>query len=370
METKGSKMMKIKNSMVLFILLLIVGIVTACGGGSDPTDSDSSSSDGGNAADSDEIDSSVSLVVVDAGGESGESILVGYIDPFTEKTGVEVIQESPYQFGKLQAMVESGQHLFDVTELTSAEMYLAVDLDLVQELDWDKINPDPIFEEARQPYGIGWQYYSTVMAWKDGTTPLETWADFWDVEKFPGKRALPDNPVFTLPIALLADGVPIDELYPLDMDRAFASLEKIKDHVSIWWEAGSQPPQLLQDGEVDYVASWSGRVVGQEGITATYNQGLLDLSFMVIPKGTDNLNEIFAFFHEMTVAENQLKAAEVLPYSGPSKELNDLLSEEQKQLLPTAEGNYEVQALQDGQWWHENGQEAEERWQQFKLSLN
>ena len=106
-----------------------------------------------------------------------------------------------------------------------------------------------------------------------------------DVEAFPGKRALPDYPSFILPMALLGDGVPVDELYPLDLDRAFASLEKIKDSVAVWWQAGAQPPQLLQDNEVQYAIAWSGRVAGQEGIAYSFNEGQLDLAFFVVPKG-------------------------------------------------------------------------------------
>lgn len=353
----------IKILFAIAFVLLIAACSNSSGGEAESESSNEGNNEGG-------LDSSVELTLLDAGGTSGESVDVGYIEPFTEKTGIKVNHESPFKFGKLKAMVESGQQLYDVVELPSAELYLAMDLDLLEKLDWDVIDPDPLNEEAMMDYGLGFQYYSTIMTWAEGTEPLESWADFWDVEKFPGKRSLPDFPEFALPIALMADGVPKDELFPLDLDRAFESLEKIKDHVSIWWEAGSQPPQLLADGEVAYAASWSGRVIGQPGLEATYNEGLLDLTYFGVPKGNENMAEVQALLHEMTIAENQAKAAEVLPYTGASTELNELLTEEQIELLPTTEGNYEKQALQNGEWWFENGQEAEERWQQFKLGLN
>src|SRR3546814_20896789 len=80
-------------------------------------------------------------------------------------------------------------------------------LDLLEPLDWKAIDPDPIFDEARQEKAIGYQYYTTLMAWRSDAKPVETWQQFWDVEAFPGKRALPNYPTYALPVALLADGV-------------------------------------------------------------------------------------------------------------------------------------------------------------------
>lgn len=334
----------------------------------------SSSSSSGTQTDSQEdgngLDSSVTLTILEAGGESGEYFEEGFIKPFTEKTGIKVLRENPTELGKLQAMVESGQSTYNLVELSSGNVHQALSKGLIQEIDWDLVDPDPLNEEAMLPYAVGYQYYSTIMAWNEEGEELESWADFWDVERFPGKRSLPDFPVFSLPIALLADGVPKEELYPLDIDRAFESLEKIKDHVSVWWTSGSQPPQLLMDGEVAYAATWSGRVVGNnDNIGYTFNEGLLDLSYFVIPKGAKNLKETHALIHEMTLAENQARAAEVLPYSGPNKELTSLLPQDRLDDFPSSEANYDKQSLNDPQWWFENSKEVEERWQLFKLSI-
>ena len=78
---------------------------------------------------------------------------------------------------------------------------------------------------------------------------------------------------------LLADGVPADKLYPLDLDRAFKKLDEIKPHITVWWTSGAQSAQLLNDGEVDMVMAWNGRVsaLTKEGakVAFTYNQGIL-----------------------------------------------------------------------------------------------
>lgn len=354
-----------KTSILLIFLIFLT--LSGCDDSTSRMDSDQPPEEPSSSAD---LDSSVTLRVLEAGGESGEYFEEAYIKPFTEKTGIQVIRESPAEFGKLQAMVESGQHTYDLVELGATNLYRAVEMGLVEKLDWDLIDPEPLTEEGQHPYGVGYQYFSTIMAW-NGDKELTSWADFWDVEKFPGKRSLSDRPEYTLPVALLADGVPKEELYPLDLDRAFESLEKIKDHVAVWWNSGSQPYQLLLDGEVDYVSVWSGRVAGNDdNIGYTYNEGLLALSYMVIPKGAKHIKETSALLHEMTVAENQARAIEILPYTGPSKSIDQYLPKDRLHEFPSSDENYEKQVLFDPQWWVENGKEVDERWQKFKMGLN
>lgn len=362
---------KIFSSIFALLLISLLILFSGCSSSSsNKTETGESKGNTNETSNGEELDSSATLRILEAGGESGEYYEEGFIKPFTEKTGIKVIRENPTELGKLQAMVESGQSTYNLVELSSGNVHQALSKDLIQEIDWDLVNPEPLNEEGKLPYAVGYQYYSTIMAWNEQGKELNSWADFWDTEKFPGKRALPDFPVFSLPIALLADGVPKDELYPLDIDRAFESLEKIKDHVSVWWNSGSQPPQLLSDGEVTYAATWSGRVVGNtENIGYTYNEGLLDLSYFVIPKGAKNLKETHALIHEMTVAENQARATEVLPYTGPSKDLTPLLPEDKLDEFPSSDVNYDKQTLNDPEWWFENSKEVEERWQLFKLSI-
>ena len=294
--------------------------------------------------------------IVEAGGKSGESIEKGYITPFTEKTGIKVVRENPNPLGKLKAMVESGNITVPLYELGSTSMAIAEAAGMLEPLDWEAIDPDPMFDEAKKPYGFGYQYYSTLLAWRADAKPLKTWADFFDVEAFPGKRTLPDNFTLAIPMALLADGVEPDKLYPLDLDRAFKKLNELKAHIAVWWTAGAQPPQLLQDNEVQYAASYSGRVAGMPGIEMTYNQGLLDLAYFVVPKGADPEEKAAAMklLHEMSVAENQAKAAEIVSYTGPSPKLDALLPKDRLAEFPTTEQNKGGQALSQPTWWAEN----------------
>ena len=310
------------------------------------------------------------LRLVEGGGLNGDAIDAAYSKPFTEKTGIKVVRESPNTFGKLRALVESRSGTTQLFELGTASLQQAQTLGLVEKLDWSRIDPLPMFPEAKDDYGMGYQYYSTLMCWREGAKPIETWAQFFDAAGFPGKRTLPDDPVYVLPIVLIASGVPMDKLYPLDVDAAFRRLETVKKDVSVWWKAGAQPPQLLRDNEVQYAASYSGRVVGQKGIEYTYNEANLNIGYISIVKGTPaaQIEAAYKFLREMTDPKNQLAAAQIVPYSGNSPDFERLLVPDKIPAFPTTAANKRVQFFNDQEWWSKNAVDVQKRWQEFTLN--
>ncbi|MCC6719595.1 MAG: extracellular solute-binding protein [Acetobacteraceae bacterium] len=309
--------------------------------------------------------------MIEAGGKSGESIEKGYGDPFTAKTGIKLVRESPAPLGKLRAMVESGKITATLFELGSGTMVHAKSLGLIEKLDWAAINPNPMFPEARNEYGFGYQYYSTGMAWQKGTKPLRSWADFFNTKDFPGKRAIPDYVGSAVPFALLADGVPVDKLFPLDIDRALKKLLSIRKDISVVWKAGAQAPQLLNDGEVQYAIAWSGRIVEEPKLVFNFNGAMADLAFICMIKGSPKEEQAAAakLYHEMSVAKNQARAAEVVAYTGPSPDLDALLPKDKLFMYPTAKVNKDVQWVQNAEYWAEHGEEGNKKWETFKLSL-
>ena len=311
--------------------------------------------------------------ILAAGGQSGDSVQQGYIQPFTAKTGIKVVREdiTSTPLGKLRAMVESGRIDAVLLEIGGPGLAQAIALNLVQPLRWADIDPAPMFPEARHTHGLGYQYYSLAAAWRSDAKAIADWRAFWDVQKFPGKRALPDVPYLSLPIALLADGVAPENLYPIDLDRAFASLARIKAHVAVWWASGAQAPQLLADNEVQYAAAYSGRVVGNPRYGTTFNQGLLNISYFVMPRGAAENQRIAAYrlLREFTLPQNQAEAAKVVAYTGNSPALDDLLPKDRLQQFPTTRDNRARQVLPNDAFWQANAQAVEKRWQQFKLSL-
>lgn len=311
------------------------------------------------------------ILMVEAGGASGESIEKGYIEPLFKKTGIKVVRESPGSLGKLRALVESGQTSTTLFELGSGTILQAKKLGLIENVDWAAVNPAPMFPEAKAEYGFGYQYFSTIMAWRKGAKEPKNFAEFFDTKAFPGKRTLPDFPHYCLPFACQAAGVPIDKLFPLDVDLGFKKLNEIKKDVAVWWKAGAQPPQLMKDNEVQYAICWSGRVVGDPAFGLNFAGGKADLSFIAIVKGSsaDNKAAAYKLFHEMSLPENQAKAAEVISYTGPSPNLDALLPKDKLWQFPTSKQNKEVQYFENAQWWADNGEAVNKKWEAFKLSL-
>jgi putative spermidine/putrescine transport system substrate-binding protein len=309
--------------------------------------------------------------MIESGGLSGDSIQVGYIDPLKAKTGINVLRESPSSLGKLRALVESGQTSTTLFELGSGVVLQAKKLGLIEPIDWAAVAPAAMYPEAKNEYGFGYQYFSTIMAWRAGAKEPKNFEQFFDIKAFPGKRCLPDYPHYLLPFALQAAGVPIDKLFPLDVDTAFKKLNEIKKEVSVWWKAGAQPAQLMKDNEVQYSICWSGRVVGDPAFGLNFAGGKADLSYFGIVKGSKPEDKAAAYklMHEMSLPENQAKAAGVISYTGPSPELDKLLPQDKLWQFPTSKQNKAVQYFENAEWWADNGDAVNKKWEAFKLGL-
>lgn len=303
--------------------------------------------------------------IIESGGTSGESIEIAYGRPFTEVTGVKLMREQPPSLGKLKAMVKSGNVTADLMELSGPGVETARAQGLLDDLDWDLIDPEEMSPEARLPYAFGYQYFALFLASMPDARPVNSWQEFWDTERQPGRRAIPAYARYALPLALLADGVAPDELYPLDIDRALASIDRIKDDL-ILWEAASQTPQLLTSKEAVYVATWD-NVFEEDGFFVNFAPGIWDVAYFVMPKGAPNPELAMKLLHEMSKVENQARAAEVAPIAGPSPTIMDHLDASIVAKMPTSPELRKTQASSDRMWWAEHGEEAERRWSEYTL---
>jgi putative spermidine/putrescine transport system substrate-binding protein len=309
--------------------------------------------------------------MVEAGGRSGESVQAGYIDPFTRKTGIQLERSSPNPLGRLKAIVDDGARDTVLYELPGGSMHAAMTLGLLEPINWARVDPAAMFSEARNDFGFGHQFFSTVMSWRRGVRPPASWADFFNTRDFPGTRAIPEYPNLALPFALLASGVRPNDLFPLDVDAAIAKLTEIKDSVVVWWKSGESPPELMRRGSVDYAIAWSGRIAGEPLIDFTFVDGMLNLSYFTIVKHSTTEDQLAAwqFLHEASLAENQARAAAVISYTGPSPDLEPLLPRDRLDQYPTIKRNKDVQWFQNGDWWEANGAAVADKWERFLDSL-
>jgi putative spermidine/putrescine transport system substrate-binding protein len=199
----------------------------------------------------------------------------------------------------------------------------------------------------------------------------KTWADVWDLKRFPGDRMFWKKPSQTLEVALMADGVAPNKVYPLDVERALKSLDKIKAHVS-WWVSGAQSAQLLIDGDASGGFAWNGRLAGPKASGApvdfSFNQAVLLTDSMVIPRGAKNKHESMEFIEFVLEPDSQANFARRMPYGPVREKAMDQLDPARRAMMPTAPENFSRGVLVNAAWWAQHGADAVERFNNWLLS--
>ena len=248
------------------------------------------------------------LVVCSFGGAYQDAQRKALFEPFSRNTGIK-IRELTYQgtYSEIKEMIKDKG--LDIVDLDSANFLLGEKQGLWAPVDFSVVNRKKFIPGAVHDFGIASIFYSTVIAYSkekypSGTLHPASWADFWDLKEFPGLRALHKSPVVTLEIALLADGVRPQNLYPLDIDRAFKSLDKIKDHI-VWWEYGQEPANLLAQGKVVLSSAWNGRIwaakhLHELPLAVEWQQGFLDIEYWAIPAASKNKENAAKFIEFAT----------------------------------------------------------------------
>ena len=294
------------------------------------------------------------------GGEPQKVQTKAFFEPATKALGVNILQDSHGGYAKIKAQVLSGSPSFDIVALGCAEGARAAKEGLLEPIDYSLIpNAKDIDQRLRSEHTVGEWTFSTVLAWNTKTVknPPTTWAEFWDVKKFPGKRALGGFARQMLEIALLADGVAPDKLYPIDVDRAFKKLEEIKPHLALWWSSGAQSVQILNDGEIDMQAIWNGRVQaaidGGAAAAYTYNQGIFDVECFMVLKGSKNKVSAMKIINIMLDPKNQATAASLIDYGPVNPKAYDtgIIPADRLKRLPSAPENLKKQAQLDAAWY-------------------
>lgn len=261
------------------------------------------------------------------GGALSDAEKEAIIDPFSKLKGIDIVNTSPTETAKIKAMVEANSVEWDLVDVGGRSVWQGADEGFLEELDLSKIpNASTLDPGWVAPHGIATSTGATVMAWSTTAFPdggPQSWADFWDVERFPGARGLYKYFYYNYEAALLAAGLKRDEIYPVTPEKvemALAKIEELKPHVSVWWGSGAQPPQLLSSGELALSSAWSGRVLAAEAEGApvghTYKDGIAWANWWVIPKGSpyaDLAHEAINFALE---PEQQVKFLDLKTY-GP-----------------------------------------------------
>lgn len=325
----------------------------------------------------------VEITYAGSGGGLAQVMDMLFDQPFAEETGIRVKALATVdRISAMRAMMQAGNPIWDVAELTPLEYATASINGWLEPIDWSVADPENrLPDTAKLTDGGIAATFSTVIAARTDKLPegkdMTSWADFWDVETFPGPRAMQDSVMENLEFALIADGVAKGDVYDIlatdeGVGRAFAKLDEIKPHIVTWWSAGAQPVQMLADNEVAFTTAWNGRItqLKQEGVPVKtiWNGGALKPSYVGIMKGTKHKVEAEKYISFMIGdPERSAKFAEMISYPGMVKGLYDHIDPEMGRELPTYPENLEGQFVVDAVFWANHREALQQRWEEWLL---
>jgi len=313
------------------------------------------------------------LVVVNGGGANGSAQKAAYVEPFQKSSGQKVVVvEWNQEMGKLKAMVESKNVSWDVVEMESGDIGRACEEGLLEKIDMSKIgNKTDFMPVALHECGIGMFVWSKVIAYNADVlkTAPTSWADFWNVKKFPGKRGMRKGAHYNLEFALMADGVLTKDVYKVlstkeGVARAFKKLDEIRPYIQ-WWEAGAQPPQYLVAGDVVMTTAYNGRIdaAQREGknLQVVWTGSIYDLDYWSVPKGSPNKVAAEQFIAFASSPDAQKNYSTKIAYGPVNNQALKLLDEKILANLPTSPRNIKDAMQMNLRFWTDQGEELEKR---------
>ncbi|MEV0244483.1 ABC transporter substrate-binding protein [Streptomyces sp. NPDC050674] len=321
------------------------------------------------------VASSRTLVVRNFGGSYGEANRKAVYDPFTRETGIR-IKTVVLGHAEMLAQIKEGRPRFDVMDIDMTNLVLFEHEGASEPLDYGRLKNTRnagIPQSLLTPNGVGKSYWASVLAYRtdvfDGRKP-ESWADFWSVEGFPGRRAMQGEVDWPeLEFALLADGVPLDGLYPLDADRAFRVLDEIRGSVRTFWEYGAEPGELLSRGGVVASSTWAGRLQSlvERGSPVAYewNGARRQSNGYGIPKGSANPDAAYRLIDFALRPEVQAHMARLYPDGPVVPAAYGHLTESTAVHLPSTPGHLLSGFDLDIEWWLKHGNSVTRRWQEW-----
>lgn len=329
-----------------------------------------------------------SITAVSWGGSYGQAVNEGVNIPFTEESGIDVkVEDYNGGLAQIRAQVEIGAIHWDIVDLEFADAVRGCDEGLLEPIDIRLLPPGTDGTPAAEDFadgtltrcGVGNLYGSGVYAYNEENIPGRkptTLSDFFDLKTFPGRRGMRRVPQVNLEWALIADGVPLDQVYttldtPEGVDRAFAKLETIKDDV-IWWEAGAQPPQMLADAEVLMTTAYNGRifnaqVLENQPFVIVWDGQVLDVGQIGIVAGTPRRKEALEYIAFATSTVSLSRVGRRISYSPARKSSRALVTThvvadiDMEPHMPASPANIKRALRYNAAWWVDHQDEMNER---------
>lgn len=321
------------------------------------------------------------LIYAGFGGTYEQAVVTAHLTPFTQATGIKTTAVTGgSDVARIKTMVEAGRTEWDVSDATGPVYAQLKAAGLVEPMDMSVITvkPEDFVDipglDAIETFGIVQYAYSRCIFWNteliDGR--LETWADVFDTQRFPGTRAFQDKPYYLYEIAMLADGADLDEIYPIDIDRVIRKLESIKS--DIVFQDLNQIQNLVGQGEIVAGDLNLARVKAliNDGVPLEYhwNQAIVDYEHFVVLKGAPNKENAMKFIDFTLQPENQMKMLELLGYTPTLKSAQEQIQPDQRSDLAGTGETLATSVVLNPDWYAENWDEANAELADWLLTLS
>lgn len=306
------------------------------------------------------------------GGTLQEAVIKGLFAD-ADKLNIKLREERSGAWPGIKAHLMANAPGWDMTEIGFSRAEMAAQAEQIMDIDYSVVDKSKVPAALAQPKYIGVGTFSYGIAYQNGKYGAgkgpQSWADFWDVKKFPGRRSLLGNGTYALEAALAADGVPLADIYkvlrtPAGVDRAFAKLDQIKPSITVWWQSGGQAVQLMRDGEVDMIMIPNGRAMAlsDDGadISFVWNQAFVDTESIIVPRNTGNPKAVMQLLNTALDPKNQAAFSKGSGFGPVNLKVFEqkLLDEKLMSWLPTAPQNIGKQLWADQKWYASPESEA------------
>ena len=322
----------------------------------------------------------VTINVSGYGGVLNEYLTKVFGQPFEQKTGIRVNFGANASLALAKLQVAAGTPAqWDVIVLTGAEYVAAVEQSLIVPYDYGIIDASQIPPEYKQSHGVKLSLFLFSMCWDKRQVPDDqaprTWAEFWDTGRFKGKRSLYSNVSdgSVLEMALLADGVALDKLYPLDIGRALRSLERLGRQNIIWHTTNQEPIQQLTSGAVPLASAFNGRVIlaNRAGAQLGYSPAYSAVSGnpYTVSVASAHKTEAFKLLNFMlTDVKGDAEYMQLTNYALPNTAALKLVPQAVLDQLPTSPSLQDKVFVKDDVWWAANLAKATQAFKEWQLA--
>src|SRR5579862_1760412 len=300
-----------------------------------------------------------------------------YFDRFEKATGIKVIDVPDVNLTKIKTMVDANNVEWDVVQALGMWVPLeASSGELWEPLDYKIVSTAGVPKDLVDPHAVGIATFAQILAYNTKDYPAgkepKSWADFWDVKKFPGKRGTLNQPRYSLEMALMAEGVPMNKLYPINVDASLKKWDAIKND-TLFWEQWPQSPSLLASGELAMTLSSQARILGllqtekNAPVALVWKGGIMTTDFLAVPRGTKHKENAMKLIAWMLDPKRQAAYAKDTAVGPSNIKALDLVDQKTKELLPSYHYQKGELVAVDSTWWAANLDKVTERWNQWKL---